>query len=425
MFGIILALLLPGILIAVIRTNKHTDRRVLPIILGGYFLRFVLQFFFRDVEIFSYGAGGDWIHYEEQASVVRQFWEHGVYQYVTADDYPGLGQTTLPANIFGFIYFLNGGATRVGCCAVIAVAASLTCLNLYWVGLEFQVDPKKMLRILLVMFFGPAFLVYTSDLYKDGLVLFFVVGSFASTLRLSRRFSFLHLAIGVLSCAALLGCRFYLVFVTVTPLIMGLVGIGSKSLTRQILSILALIGGLIFAIAYTRTVGAVNETAELAWQSGASAASITSNAEGGSGIVFDDGGSPTGALHWKILYTLFAPFPWMTGSFALHLGKIEAIIWYYMLYRAYVASKVLWRENRGLLITFLSFLVPTTIMYAFIMSNVGLMVRERMGIVYIGYLLGALSWAPPEALRTVATKVVAAFPVASRTLRARRAARAA
>ena len=47
-------------------------------------------------------------------------------------------------------------------------------------------------------------------------------------------------------------------------------------------------------------------------------------------------------------------------------------------------------------------------MYAFIMSNVGLMVRERMGIVYIGYLLGMLSWAPREALRRVRTSAPAA-----------------
>ncbi len=402
MLGYILALLLPGILVAVIYANKErTDRRLLPIVLIGYLLRLSLQAFFRDVEIFSYGTGGDWAHYEEQALVVRQFWEHGIYKYITDDDFPGLVQTTLPANLFGFIYFLNGGPTRIGCCAVIALTACLTCLNLYWLGREFEVEPKKMFRVFLVMFFGPAFLLYTSDLYKDGLVLFFVVAAFASTLRLARQFSVRHLMIGILSCAALLGCRFYLVFVTVAPLVLGLVGIGSKSVTRQLLSTLAVAAGLIFVVTYTQTLGAANNTVGAAWESGASAAAITSNAEGGSGVVFDDGGSPTGALHWKVLYTLLAPFPWMGGSLALQLGKIEALVWYYMLYRAFLASRTLWRENRGMLIMFLSFLIPTTIMYAFIMSNVGLMVRERMGIVYIGYFLGTLSWAPPEALRKI------------------------
>ena len=421
MFGYILALLLPAILVAIIQANKgRTDPRVLPMILAGYALRLALQFFFRDVEVFSYGAGGDWAHYEAQASVVRQFWEHGVYTYVTDDDFPGLAQTTLPANLFGFIYFLNGGATRLGCCAVVALAASLTCLNLYWLALEFDVDPRKAFRVFLVMFFSPAFLLYTSDLYKDGLVLFFVIGSFASALRLSRRFSVRHLVIGALCCAALLGVRFYLVFVTVAPLMIGLVGVGSKNLLRQVLATLAIGAGLILVLAYTRTAGAVNDTAELAWESGASNAAILANGEGGSGVEFNDGGSPTGALHWKIVYTLFAPFPWMRGSLALQLGKLEAFIWYYMLYRAFLASKTLWRENRGMLIMFLSFLVPTTVMYAMIMSNVGLMVRERMGIVYVGYMLATLSWAPPEALRKFATRTTAvAQPVLSRLARAR------
>lgn len=425
MFGIILAILLPGILVAAIQANRAlTDRRILPIILAGYALRLMLQFFFRDVEIFSYGSGGDWYHYEEQAAVVRQFWEHGVYTYVTDDDFPGLAQTTLPANLFGFIQFLNGGPTRIGCCGIISLTACLTCLNLYWLGREFDVDPKKMLRVFLVMFFGPAFLLYTSDLYKDGLVLFFVVGSFASALRLSKRFSVKHLVFGVLCCAALLGVRFYLVFVTTAPLIIGLVGVGSKDIVRQILATIAVIAMMIFVLAYTRTLGAVNETAQMAWQSGASESAITSNAGGGSGIEFDDGGSPTGALHWKILYTLFAPFPWMTGSLALNLGKVEALVWYYMLYRAFIATKMLWKENRGMLIMFLSFLIPTTVMYAFIMSNVGLMVRERMGIVYVGYLLATLSWAPPAAVRMTAARPArpdTTPPVLAAIARARRA----
>lgn len=404
MFGIALAVLLPAVFIAVVQANKdRTDRRVIQILLAGYILRLVLQTFFREVSVFSYGAGGDWIYYERHAAVVQQFWEHGFHRYITAEDYPDLSQTSLPPNIFGFVYFLNGGPTRVGCGAIIAVTACLTCLNLYYLGLELGVEPTKAFQVFVVMFFAPAFLIYTSDMFKDGLVMFFVTGSFASAIRLTRKFSLLHLALGVLCCFALYGCRFYLVFVTVAPLFIGTVGFGSKNATRQVLVAIALIGGLIFLLGYTKALDEANNTANVAWATGASKASMTANAQEGSGIEFDDGGSPLGALHWKVLYTLFAPFPWMGGSLALQIGKIEAIIWYYMLYRAWLASKVLWKENRAMLLMFLSFLVPTTIMYAMVMSNIGLTLRERMSVVYIGYLLGMLSWAKPESLVAGAT----------------------
>ncbi|MBS2016793.1 MAG: hypothetical protein JST00_28165 [Deltaproteobacteria bacterium] len=395
MLGYILALAMPFVLVPIVGANKErTHRRMLAALFAAYFLRILLQSFFREVSFFSYGAGGDWIHYEEKALVVQQFWEHGVYRYITSDDWDYMGQTSLPPNLFGVIYFLNRGPTRIGCCSFVALAACLTCLNLYYLALDLGVDGKKAFTVFLVMLFSPAFLLYTSDLYKDGLVLLFVVGAFASAIRLSRGFSLVHLAIGIASCVCLYGCRFYLIFVTMAPLLIGALGVGSKNAARQLVIALLIVAGLIYVLAFTQVFRAANDTANLAWDAGTTGAtSLTEHANRtGSNVDFDDAGSPTGALGLKLIYTLFAPFPWMGGSLALQIGKVEALIWYYMFYRACVAGRRLWRENRGLLLMFLSFLVPTTVMYALIMVNVGLTLRERMGIVFIGYMLAMLSW---------------------------------
>ncbi len=69
-------------------------------------------------------------------------------------------------------------------------------------------------------------------------------------------------------------------------------------------------------------------------------------------------------LYMKVLYTLLSPFPWTTGSIGLHIGKIDTGIWYYFMYRAIISARRLWRENKGLLVAFLSFLVPLTLAYA-------------------------------------------------------------
>ena len=107
---------------------------------------------------------------------------------------------------------------------------------------------------------------------------------------------------------------------------------------------------------------------------------------------FDDGGNPFAALGPKVAYTLLSPFPWQSGSFALQVGKIDALLWYYLLYRSVLSVRMMWKSDRALLLMFFAFLVPSTIAYATTMANIGLIVRQRIPIVMVGALLGMLSW---------------------------------
>jgi hypothetical protein len=136
----------------------------------------------------------------------------------------------------------------------------------------------------------------------------------------------------------------------------------------------------------------MTETGNTAFMSATSEASLASNAAAGSGVQFEDQGNAFGSFGPKLVYTLFAPFPWQAGSFGLQLGKLEVIIWLYLVYRAWRAGKRMWGTDSSLVLMFLSFLVPTTAMYATIMSNIGLIVRERMCVVLVAYVLAMLSW---------------------------------
>src|SRR5262249_34618024 len=151
---------------------------------------------------------------------------------VTADEFPDLGATTLPANLFGFITYLNGEPTRLGCTAVVAFVACLTCLNIYRLALEFDAEEDFAFKMMVALRFGPAFLMYKCAMFKDGLVAFFVIGALGSAFRLARRFSILHAVIGMICLFALWQVRFYLIFVTLGPLLVGVTGINAKSITR-------------------------------------------------------------------------------------------------------------------------------------------------------------------------------------------------
>jgi hypothetical protein len=120
------------------------------------------------------------------------------------------------------------------------------------------------------------------------------------------------------------------------------------------------------------------------------------NAGGGSGVVFDDGGNPWGSLGPKLLYTILSPFPWETGSLGLQIGKLDVAIWYYVLYRAWVATRRLRKTELRTIVMFLTFIVPTTVMYATGFANIGLNLRQRLPIVFVTALLSMLSWPAAE-----------------------------
>jgi hypothetical protein len=71
----------------------------------------------------------------------------------------------------------------------------------------------------------------------------------------------------------------------------------------------------------------------------------------------------------------------MSGSLGLQVGKIDALLWYYLVYRAIRVSRRLWTENRSFLIMMLTFILPTIGMYATSFANVGLLARQRLVVV--------------------------------------------
>lgn len=358
------------------------------IILSGFALRLVIQLFIREVPFFTHGLGGDALNYEEFARLIAGIWRRVGIHYVTADEFVELGPTSFPENLFACVMYLNGGeTTRLGCTSLVALAAGLTAINLYSLATQFGAEHKNALLFACLIYFQPAFLFYTSDMYKDGLVLVFAIGALGSALRLSFRFSFLHAAIGILCAWALWYVRFYLIYVTVAPLLVGIVGIRTKSVARPLFTALGLAVAAVALAGFTDILQLTTETASNTFALGTSARALAANAGGGSGVVFDDGGSPYGALPAKLAYTLFAPFPWAGGSLGFQLGKLDVALWYFTLYRA---GRAAWRADKRLVLMFASFIVPCTLMYAMSMSNVGLIMRQRMVIVVATAVLAAI-----------------------------------
>jgi hypothetical protein len=392
MFGLILAVLAPLVMAMVVRRFPDPPR-VLQLMLAGYAVRMFLQLFLRDLPLFSYGAGGDCIFYEEMARYISRGWLYNGIEYMTNKEIVALGSTSLPPNLFALILYINGGElTRAGCTAVVAVAACLSCHGLYRLAVECGGDELKAFKVSAFLLFSPGFLFYTADMYKDGLVSFLVVTSLLSSFRLAKRFSPVQLLVTTLSLCALWYVRQYLIFLALAPLAIGLLGTGKGAWIRQFLVAGVLAAGFVVLISSSSVVQDISTRANATFSQATSSESTQWNSMSGSGVTFDDGGNPLGALWLKVLYTLFSPFPWAGGSLALQIGKIDALAWYYLFYRALIAGLRLWKEERARLLMFLTFLAPSTIAYAMTMANIGLVLRQRIPIVMIGSVMACLSW---------------------------------
>lgn len=407
MFGVALAVLLGLVLVAILRRAGELGRGSLlpPVLLSGYVLRLVLQAFVRDLDFFSHASnGGDSVTYETYGQLIALTWRHSAIHFITQDDFPEMGPTALPPNVFALVIYLNDGLTRLGCTAVVALAAALTVLNVYKLGIQFGARERDALLVATLLYFDPAFLHYTSDTFKDGLVVCFTTGALASAVRLTFKVSALHAAIGAVCAVALWHVRFYLVFVTTAPLVVGLSGVGSRTLTRPILVALLLAAGGLALVGFTDFLQLASDRASETFELAVSRGVLESNASGGSGVEFDDGGSPFRALLPKLAYTLFSPFLWARGSLGFQVAKLDSLVWYFLIYRAARAAR---SADPRLLLALLTFVVPCTLMYAMSMANVGLIVRQRMVIVAATGVLATLGGRVATAVRPALAATVA------------------
>lgn len=392
MFSIILVLGLAAAICAAseVLQRPHVDHHVTALLLGNYALRLAIAPLTLNLNAFT-SAPTDYYGYEASGNVIARLWQYAGIQYVGGDKIPSLENTSLPSNIFACVVYLNGEPTHLGCTAVVAAAACFVCLNLYLLALLFGAHPKVAFWTVALVGLLPNFLFYTCNTFKDGFVAFFVIGLFGCAARLARKASLTQFALGFVFLGGLWLTRFYLVFVVPAPFLLGFLGLRSRSVLRTALAGLAIAASLVALYTHSSAPETVAGHARSTFELATADNTLKANAEGGSGVSFE-GTSPAAAFFPKLAYTLFSPFPWQSGSMALQVGKVEALVWYYFFYRSVRAAKTMWRERRSDLLMFASLIVPLTVAYALSFSNVGLIVRQRIGIVIVVMLMATLSW---------------------------------
>lgn len=404
MVNVLLVLLVP-LLLALFASRvarAHADEDytppLVPLCLLAYVVRAVMFYVGNLVQFFSHEAGGDSKLYAYYAEVIVAIWRRGGLHYVDKEEFFELGATSLPPNFHAFIALLNGGdVAREGGAALSALFCGVTALNLFSLCLELGASQKRALWMAAITLFLPSLVLYSSDIYKDPMVWMLTLGMIGSTLRLMRSINARDIVIALLCCVCLWYIRFYLLFLTAAPLAIGVLGLNSKNPGRTLLVVLLGIGLAIPIAAYTRVLGDFTDRATDTFDMSTSLAVRAGTAKAtGSGVVFDDGGNPLGALPQKLLYTLFAPFVWQAGSLGFNLGKIDALVMTYIFWRAIKGARQLYKTDPSSLLVLLSFTIPTAFAYAITLNNVGTTLRQRIPVLLGLMMLASLSWNEQE-----------------------------
>ena len=382
-------------LVALVGTGLPRAERVrlLQLLFFGLGLRlFLFETVMRRVAFFSHGmAAVDCMTYQLHGSVIAQTWRFGHVHFVTESEMPQLGQAALPCNVLALLEYLDGAPAPLAGTALNAFFACWTALLVYRFIRDSGAEAKTALRVTALVFLGPSFLYHTSDTYKDGINAFLVLASLLNAVRLAQRFSFSRLGFLSLSLFLLWFVRHYMVFMCLAPLSLAILGVGKASLPRRLAAgaFLIVIGGALVA---TGSGASAAQIATSTYATATAANVIDSNAgtDTGSGVV--GSGVVTSSYLEAVVYTIAAPFPWQFGSVGLQLGKVEALILYWFIYTVYKNRKRLWADHRPIVIMMATFIIPGTLAYAATMSNVGLIVRQRMPIVIAMAILAGIAY---------------------------------
>ncbi len=246
--------------------------------------------------------------------------------------------------------------------------------------------------------FFPAFILWSSQLLKDGLIIFLLVIAMIMVLQLQKKLSYPAILILLFCLFGILSLRFYIFFMVVAAvagsLIVGL-GTSVQAIIRNIIIIVTLGVGLTYLGVIRTAETDFNRYINLE-QVQRSRADLASH---GSGFAEDlDVSTMQGAIFAVPIgfsYLMFAPFPWDVKNFRQASILPEVFLWWamipFLISGLWFALKNRLRKAMPILI----FSLMLTLSYSIFQGNVGTAYRQRTQIqvfLFIFIAVGFTLW---------------------------------
>ncbi|MCY7348201.1 MAG: phospholipid carrier-dependent glycosyltransferase [Pyrinomonadaceae bacterium] len=295
----------------------------------------------------------------------------------------------------GFIYIFTGRNVFAAqsFCAVIGAAIAPMIYKC-----SFEIFSNRRVSKISALFVAlyPAFIVWSGQLLKDGIIIFLLVLAITMVLQLQRKFSYVNTALLVLSLFGILSLRFY-IFYMVAVAVVGAFIVGfsnsSASIFRRVFVLVIMGLGLTYLGVLREAGGDLDQYANLE-RIQESRKDLAASADSGFGEDLDVS-TMEGAitiLPLGFLYLMLAPFPWQISSFRQAITLPEIMLWWasipFLLSGLWYTIKYKLRTSLAILI----FTLMLTLAYSVFQGNVGTAYRQRTQIQVFLFIFIAVGW---------------------------------
>lgn len=294
-----------------------------------------------------------------------------------------------------FIYLFTGKNILAAqtFCAVIGAA---TVPMIYSCAVKIFNNRKVGQISALLVALSPAFVIWTGQLLKDGLIIFLLVLCMTLVLRLQEKFSYWDIVFLILALFGIFSLRFYIFFMA------GLAIVGSLMIgTSVTMSSMLRRGVVLIILGLGLTYVGVIDDANVEFEKYGdlqkvqqSRLDLAQSAESGFGEDLDvstTSGAIT-ALPIGFLYLFLAPFPWQMTNFRQLITLPEVLIWWasipFMIKGLIYAVRNRLRKSAPILV----FSVLLTLVYSIFLGNVGTAYRQRTQIQVFLFIFIAVGW---------------------------------
>jgi hypothetical protein len=242
----------------------------------------------------------------------------------------------------------------------------------------------------------PAFVIWSGQLLKDGLIVFLLVLAMTMVLQLQQKLSYPAIMILVLSMLGIMTLRFY-IFYMVAIAIVGSFIIGTSNSAQSIArrtAVLVLLGVGLTYFGVIRTASSDFERYGDLERVQISRADLAKSASSGFGEDVDVS-TTSGAISVVPIgfaYLMLAPFPWEMSSLRQAFTLPEVLLWWAMIP---IMLFGLWYTIKNRLRTafpIVMFSLMLTLAYSIFQGNVGTAYRQRTQIQVFLFMFIAVGW---------------------------------
>ncbi len=393
--AVITIVVFSAIIIAIIRNQTEDGDYLQQLFLTGLLLRLTFGLLIYSLDLRTF-FGGDSNTYDGMGFRLTEIW----FGNIPGDDlWSARAMATTGSGwgmnyLTGFLYIFTG-RNLLAAQSFCGVMGAATAPMVYFCANKVFNNKRVGKTAALLIAVYPAFVIWSAQLLKDGLIIFLLVLAMTMVLQLQKEINYFAVAALIFSLFGILSLRFY-IFYMVAVAVVGSFIVGTSNtpaaVARRVIVLVLMGVGLTYIGALKNTSEDINEYADLERIQKSRGNLAESESGFGSDLDVSTTDGAISALPVGFTYLMLAPFPWQMRNFRQAVTLPEMILWWGSI--PFLLSG-LWYTVRKRLrnaVAILIFTLMLTIGYSIFQGNVGTAYRQRTQIQVFLFIFIAVGW---------------------------------